>query len=41
VTGFEDYLSKDLSTVELCRLLGTWAAKYGVNLRTWITDGVL
>ena len=27
--NFDAYLGKDLSTAELCRLLGTWSAKYG------------
>ena len=27
--NFDAYIGKDLSTAELCRLLGTWAAKYG------------
>jgi len=29
VPGFDGYIGKDLSTAELCRLLGTWTAKYG------------
>ena len=27
--NFEGYIGKDLGTAELCKLLGTWAAKYG------------
>ena len=26
---FGVYIGKDLGTAELCKLLGTWAAKYG------------
>ena len=29
VPGFEGYVGKDLSTAELCKMLGTWAARYG------------
>jgi hypothetical protein len=29
VTNFDPYIGKDLSTAELCKMLGTWAAKYG------------
>ncbi|HEV3438051.1 MAG TPA: helix-turn-helix domain-containing protein [Gemmata sp.] len=29
VSGFEGYIGKDLSTADLCKLLGSWAAKYG------------
>ena len=29
-TDFGPYFGKDLSTGELCRLMGTWAAGYGV-----------
>lgn len=27
--NFDAYIGKDLSTAELCRMLGTWAARYG------------
>jgi hypothetical protein len=27
--SFESYIGKDLGTAELCKLLGTWTAKYG------------
>jgi hypothetical protein len=27
--NFDAYIGKDLSTADLCKLLGTWAAKYG------------
>jgi type II secretory pathway pseudopilin PulG len=27
--GFDDYIGKDLSTAELCQMLGTWHAKHG------------
>jgi hypothetical protein len=27
--GFDAYFGKDLSTAELCRLIGTWSVKYG------------
>lgn len=29
VPNFDSYIGKDLSTSELCRMLGTWAAKFG------------
>jgi hypothetical protein len=29
VENFESYIGKDLSTAELCKLLGTWHAKHG------------
>jgi len=29
VPGFDPYIGKDLGTAELCRMLGTWATKYG------------
>ncbi|MBA4067103.1 MAG: hypothetical protein C0501_26030 [Isosphaera sp.] len=29
VTGFDGYVGKELSTGDLCRLLGTWAATHG------------
>jgi hypothetical protein len=29
VANFDAYIGKELSTSELCRMLGTWAAKYG------------
>jgi hypothetical protein len=31
VMGFDAYIGKELSTSELCKLLGTWTAKYGAN----------
>ena len=29
VENFDTYICKDLSTADLCKLLGTWHAKYG------------
>jgi hypothetical protein len=29
MSGFEEYIGKDLGTADLCKLLGTWAAKHG------------
>ncbi len=29
VEGFDGYIGKDLGTADLCKLLGTWHAKYG------------
>jgi hypothetical protein len=29
VPDFTRYVGKNLSTPELCKLMGTWAAKYG------------
>src|SRR5262249_11791094 len=35
VENFDGYIGKDLSTADLCKMLGTWAAKHG----TPKTDG--
>ena len=29
VEGFDGYIGKDLGTADLCKMLGTWHAKYG------------
>ena len=31
VADFEGYIGKDLGTADLCKMLGTWAAKYGAK----------
>jgi hypothetical protein len=32
--NFEDYIGKDLSTADLCKMLGTWHAKHGTAKET-------
>jgi hypothetical protein len=34
VPDFKPYQGKNLSTPELCRLIGTWSKKYGIPARS-------